>query len=136
MDKQLKDLLKRAGEARAQKRRGESDRKFFAWIEDTFNINKYEKDTAYGKPAVIVDNFFVFVRTDSKEMSADVYSKCSLCSGEVHNFGVVRNIEELGESLTLDEQGNLPAVCKYFLMGQPKTPINSLLFSNNIETVN
>jgi len=47
MSEQLEDLMKRAGEARSQKRQRELDRKFFAWIEDTFNIYQYEKDKAY-----------------------------------------------------------------------------------------
>jgi hypothetical protein len=135
MSEQLEDLMKRAGEARAQKRQRELDRKFFAWIEDTFNIKRYEKDNAYGNPAIVFDKFLVFVRANREEMSAEVYSKCHVCKNEVHNVGVVRNLEELGERLRLDEQGNFPAICDYFLIGQPQTPINVLL-SNKAEAVN
>jgi hypothetical protein len=135
MSAQLEDLMKRAGEARTQKRQREFDRKFFAWFEDTFNIYQYDKTDAYGKPAALVDNALVFVRRESEEMSADVYSKCHDCKNEVHNFGVARNLEELGERLRLDEQGNFPAICEYFLIGQPQTPVNALL-SNKAEAVN
>jgi hypothetical protein len=135
MSEQLEDLKKRAGDARAEKRRRELDRKFFAWIEDTFNINQYDKGEAYGRAAAVIDDAMVFIRKDLKEMSADVYSKCHDCKNEIHNFGIVRNLEELGERLRLDEQGNFPAVCEYFLIGQPQTPVNTLL-SNNAEAVN
>lgn len=135
MSERLADLMKRAGEARAQKRQRELDRKFFAWIEDTFNIKQYEKDNAYEKPAVVFDKFLVFVRANQEEMSAEVYSKCRVCKNEVHNVGVVRNLEELGECLSLDEQGNSPNFCEHFRISQPQTPVNAL-FSNNIEAVN
>lgn len=134
MNNQLEDLMKRAGEPRAQKRQRELDRKFFAWLEDTFYINQYDKTDSYGKPAAIVDNTLVFVGRKSEEMSADVYSKCHDCKNEVHNFGIVRSLEELGECLRLDERGNFPAICEYLLVGQPQTPVNAL-FSKNFEAV-
>ncbi len=115
MNKQLEDLMKNAGEARAQKRQKELDRKFFAWLEDTFGIEKYEKEDANGKPAAVVDNSLVFVRANFQELSADVYSKCPICIKEVHNVGVVKNLEELGECLKLDESGSFPSFCQHFL---------------------
>jgi hypothetical protein len=131
MSEQLEDLMKSAGEARAQKRQRELDRKFFAWIEDTFNIKQYEKDSAYGKPAAVVDNSLVFVRANFQELSADVYIKCNVCINETHNFGAVKNLEELGECLKLDESGNLPLFCPHLLSSQPPPPVNQLLSQEN-----
>ena len=124
MSKQLEDLMKRAGEARSQERQRELDRKFFAWLEDTFNINKCDKTTVCGKSAAIVDNALIFVRENSEDMNADVYSKCRSCLGEIHNFGTVRNLEELGECLRVDEQGNFPIVCQYLFLGQIQTRVS------------
>lgn len=135
MNKQLKDLMKRAGKARIQAQQRELDRKFFAWVENTFNINHYEKYHSNGKPIAIVDNALAFIRASSEEMSAVVHSKCSVCRSEAHDVGVVRNLEELGERLSLDEQGNFPDFCRYFLFKQPQTP-DSVLFSKNIEAIN
>lgn len=131
MSKQLENLMKNAGEARAQKRQKESDRKFFAWLEDTFGIEKYEKEDTNGKPAAIVDNSLLFIRANLQELSADVYLKCGLCINEVHNFGVVKDLEELGECLKLDESGNLPSFCRYFLVSHPQTAVNRLLSQKN-----
>jgi hypothetical protein len=79
-----------------------------------------EKKEVDGYPTAVVDNSLAFVRKNLKELSADVYSKCSFClNNSIHDIRVVRNLGELGESLKLDERGNLPSLCSRLMMPEP-----------------
>jgi len=135
MSEQLADLMKRAGEAHARKQQKERNQKFFAWFEDTFGIEKYDKEDADGKPAVLVDSCMVFICKSFEEMSAIVHIKCNVCKDTLHSVGTVRNLEELGERLNLDEQGNYPTECVKQFSRAPYTPVDSV-FQSYVEATN
>jgi hypothetical protein len=113
MSEQLKDLMKRAGEANKRKQQIEGEHKFFAWFENTFGIKTYENGTAkYGNPIAVVDNFIGFICNNLDEVSAEVHIKCKLCGeSELCCIGVIKSLDELGKHLSLDKQGNYHFDC-------------------------
>ncbi len=134
MSKQLKNLMKRAGEARAMKQQKENARNFFAWFEDTFEIEEYDRVNADGKPAVIVGSSMVFICKSFEEMSITLHISCNVCKDTFNSVGTSRSREELGEHLNLDERGNYPAECVKQFFLTPYTPVDSVFSQENAAT--
>lgn len=101
MSEQIKELFKKAEEAYEKNQQIKSDHKFFAWLEKTFGIKKYERTTSGENAVAFVDNFMMFVCANLEEMSAEVYAECPDCEEQgFYSIGIVKSLEDLGEKLS------------------------------------